>query len=311
MSPVTDARPTGASRTVGLIGLGAMGRGVAANLMAKGFAVLGRDIDAKALAWLREHGGRVADDAAALAAGADIVLSFLVDDRQTEAVLFGEDALAPKLSRGTTVIVCSTMPPRYVRELGERLSALGLNLVDAPVTGGKVGAEAGTLTVMAAGAEGPLAEARPVLECFGRRVYVLGDTPGQGAQMKVVNQLLCGVHIVAAAEALALARRHGLPLETTLEILRSGSASSWMLGDRGPRMVREAFDDVTSAVDIFVKDLGLVLEAARESKVATPVASAAFLGFLEASGAGMGRLDDSAVVRNYTDAFTDAIRRHG
>jgi 3-hydroxyisobutyrate dehydrogenase len=119
--------------------------------------------------------------------------------------------------------------------------------------------------------------------------------------MKIINQLMCGVHIVAAAEALAMAKASGLRLDQTLEILGSGAANSWMLGDRGPRMVREAWNDVTSAVDIFVKDMGLVIDAARQTRFAAPLAHTAFLAFLEASARGEGRLDDSAVMRNYLD----------
>ena len=288
-----------ATEMIGLVGLGAMGRGVADNLLAKGFAVAGFDVNPAALHWLRERGGEVPDDAAELAARADIVVSFVVDDKQTEEVLFGGFGLARALRKGSILVACSTMPPSYVRTLGTRLGELGIHLLDAPVTGGMVGAQKGTLTVMVGGPAAALERARPVLSTFGARIFHLGEQNGAGAQMKVINQLLCGVHIVAAAEGLALAQKHGLPLETTLEILRSGSASSWMLGDRGPRMARGAFDEVTSAVDIFVKDMGLVVDAARESRVAAPLAHMAFLSFLAASGKGWGMQDDSAVMRNY------------
>lgn len=283
---------------IGVVGLGAMGRGIAGNLLAKGFAVVGSDVSTTAREWLRAQGGRVAGNAADVAA-ADIVVSFVVDDKQTEDVLFGAFGLAHALRKGSVFVACSTMPPSYVRKLGERLDALGVSLLDAPVTGGMVGAQQGTLTVMIGGPALALERARPALSTFGARIFHLGESNGAGAQMKVINQLLCGVHIAAAAEGLALARRNGLPLETTLEILRSGSASSWMLGDRGPRMVREAFDDVTSAVDIFVKDMGLVVDAARESRFAAPLAHTAFLSFLVASAKGWGKQDDSAVMRNY------------
>lgn len=287
--------------TVGLIGLGAMGRGVAANLLAKGYAVAGRDISAEALRWLESQGGRASRDAAALAADCDIVVSFLVDDRQTEQVLFGADGLAVKLGRGSVFVACSTMAPGYVRALEPRLAETGVALIDAPVTGGKVGAARGTLTIMGSGDAAAFERVRPVLEAFGSRVHHLGDRAGAGAQMKVINQLLCGVHLAAAGEALAMAKAAGLPLDQTLEILGSGAANSWMLGDRGPRMVREAFDDVTSAVDIFVKDMGLVVDAARQIRFAAPLAHTAFLAFLQANASGLGRLDDSAVIRNYTD----------
>lgn len=288
-----------AKQIIGVIGLGAMGRGVASNLLDKGFLVAGYDVTTAARKWLAERGGHAVDSATELADVADIVVSFVVDDKQTEDVLFGAFALANAMRKGSVFVACSTMPPSYVRSLGPRLSDLGITLLDAPVTGGMVGAQKGTLTVMVGGPKAALDRVHPVLSTFGARIFHLGEANGSGAQMKVINQLLCGVHIVAAAEGLALAQQHGLPLQTTLEILRSGSASSWMLGDRGPRMATGAFDDVTSAVDIFVKDMGLVVDAARESKFAAPMAHAAFLSFLAASGKGWGKQDDSAVMRNY------------
>ena len=290
-----------AATGVGLIGLGAMGPGVASNLLAKGYTVVGRDVSAEALQWLEAQGGRASHGAADLAAACAVVVSFVVDDAQTEQVLLGQDGLASHMRQGSVFVACSTMPPRYVRELEQRLAALGITLIDAPVTGGKVGAARGTLTIMGSGDPQAFERVRPVLAAFGQRVYHLGDRAGAGAQMKVINQLMCGVHIVAAAEALAMAKSSGLPLDQTLEILGSGAAKAWMLGDRGPRMVRESFDDVTSAVDIFVKDMGLVIDAARQARFAAPLAHTAFLAFLEASARGHGRLDDSAVMRNYTD----------
>jgi 3-hydroxyisobutyrate dehydrogenase len=294
-------QPAAAAATaVGLVGLGAMGRGVASNLLAKGHAVVGRDVSADALQWLESQGGRAGRSAVDLSA-CGVVVSFVVDDAQTEQVLFGADGLASHMRPGSVFVACSTMPPRYVRELEQRLSSLGIALIDAPVTGGKVGAARGTLTIMGSGDPQAFERVRPVLAAFGQRIYHLGDRAGAGAQMKVINQLMCGVHIVAAAEALAMAKCSGLPLDQTLEILGSGAANSWMLGDRGPRMVRETYDDVTSAVDIFVKDMGLVIDAAKQARFAAPLAHAAFLAFLEASAHGFGRLDDSAVMRNYTD----------
>jgi len=293
-----SARPEAASgEVVGVVGLGAMGQGIVRNLLRKGYRVAGYDIQPSAAAWLEEQGAYSVRDAEDLAIRTETVVSFVVDDRQTDAFLFGAFGLAQTLRPGSLLIACSTMAPRYVRELAQRLAQKRLELLDAPVTGGMVGARNGTLTVMVGGPAERLERARPILASFAGRIVHLGEEPGAGAQMKIINQLLCGVHIAAAAEALALARRQGLNLEATLDVLRSGAASSWMLGDRGPRMVRGAYSEVTSAVDIFVKDLGLVMDAAGEVHAETPLAQSALQAFRTASACGWGALDDSAVLR--------------
>ncbi len=287
------------SRTkVGLIGLGAMGRGAASNLLAKGYDVVGCDVSEAALEWLRTQGGTTVASPAELALQVRIVVCFVVNAQQTEAVLFGDEGMVGHLPPGTVFIACSTMDPSYVRGLAARLIQHSIALVDAPVTGGAVGAVAGTLTIMGSGTQEAFDEARPVLATFGARVHHLGQA-GAGAQMKVLNQLLCGVHLAAAGEALALARRQGLPLDLTLEILSSGAAGSWMLADRGPRMIACDFDHITSAVDIFVKDLSLVLDATREARFPAALAHAAYLAFIETSARGLGALDDSAITTHY------------
>jgi L-threonate 2-dehydrogenase len=249
--------------------------------------------------WLTERGGTFANSLPELAKQCSVVVSFVVNDVQTEEVLFGANGLVGSLATGAVVVTCSTMSPTYVARLAERLAAHSVSLIDAPVTGGAAGAAKGTLTIMAAGAKDAFARAKPVLDAFGAHVHFVSERPGAGSQLKVINQLLCGVHLAAAGEALALAKRQGLPLDITIEVLRSGAASSWMLCDRGPRMVREAYDEVTSAVDIFVKDLGLVLDAARDVKFSATLASAAHNAFLAVAGSGKGRWDDSAVMTNY------------
>jgi 3-hydroxyisobutyrate dehydrogenase len=233
-----------------------------------------------------------------MASQVNIVVCFVVNSQQTEAVLFGDGGLVGHLSANAIFVACSTMDPGYVRALEERLAQHSIALIDAPVTGGAFGAERGTLTIMGAGRPDAFEVARPVLQTFGARVHYLG-LAGSGAQMKVLNQLLCGVNLAAAGEALALARRQGLPLDLTLEILCSGAAGSWMLADRGPRMIAEQFDNVTSAVDIFVKDMSLVLDATRESRFPAALAHAAYLAFLGTAARGLGAKDDSAVTTQY------------
>jgi len=287
---------------VGLVGLGAMGQGVAKNLLSKGYEVVGFDIRSEALKLFVEKGGRAAECLSGLGGECNTVISFVVNDEQTEQLLFDKDGLLSGLRAGSVLIACSTMAPAYVMELASRLKTREIELIDAPVTGGAVGADNGTLTVMAGGEKKTFEQARPILEAFGSRVFYLGEA-GAGSRMKVVNQLLCGVHLAAAGEALAMAQRQGLPMDATFEILAGGAAGSWMFKDRGPRMIAEDFSIARSTIDIFVKDLLLVSDAARADRYVAPLASTALLAFLSMSGRGDGKLDDAAIVRYFKDAF--------
>jgi len=274
-----------------------MGLPMARHLVAAGFTVRGYDIRPESRAALVADGAEEAGTLSEAAAGADALLLMVVNAAQAEDVLFAQgalDALAPD----ATVVLMATCPPQAVAALAGRVVAAGRAFIDAPVSGGVVGAEAATLTIMAAAPAETLAVLRPVFDRLGDRVFHVGDEPGQGATVKAVNQLLCGVHIAAAAEALSLAERVGVDLAVVLEILSGSSASSWMLRDRGPRMLEDE-PPVTSAVDIFVKDLGIVLEAGRGAKAALPLASLAHQLFLSTSGRGDGARDDSQVVGAY------------
>jgi L-threonate 2-dehydrogenase len=283
--------------TIGFIGLGAMGSPMAANLLARGFAVRGFDLQGAALDALSAKGGVPMTSAREAAAGADILILMVVDAAQADTVLFADGA-AGALPEGGTVLLMATCPPGAVEALAARVEATGRRFVDAPVSGGTAGAAAATLTVMAAAPEASFEAVRPVLEALGDKVFHVGPKPGQGAMVKTVNQLLCGVHLAVLAEALALARKVGIELDVILEIMGGSSASSWMLQDRGPRMVQPD-PPVSSAVDIFVKDLGIVLEAGRGAKAALPLAALAHQLFLATSGRGAGKADDSQVIRTY------------
>ncbi|MCJ2144241.1 NAD(P)-dependent oxidoreductase [Methylobacterium sp. E-066] len=279
------------------VGLGAMGLPMAGHLVAAGFSVRGYDIRAESRAALVAAGAAPAETLAQAADGADALLLMVVNAAQAEEVLFVQgalDALAPD----GIVVLMATCPPGAVEAIAARVSAKGRRFVDAPVSGGVVGARAAKLTIMAAAPAATLAAIRPILDALGDRIFPVGERPGQGATVKAVNQLLCGVHIAAAAEAMALAGRVGVDLAVVLEILSGSSASSWMLRDRGPRML-EPEPEVTSAVDIFVKDLGIVLEAGRSAGAALPLAALAHQLFVSTSGRGDGADDDSQVVRAY------------
>ena len=288
---------TNRAGTIGFVGLGAMGLPMALNLLMSGYVVRGFDLNPAALEALSNAGGVVAATAAEAATGAETLILMVVNAAQVEAVLF-EGGAAAALPEGGTVIVMATCPPRAVEAIAARVEATGRYLVDAPVSGGVAGATAASLTVMAAAPESLFTATRPVLDAMGGKVVHVGLKPGQGAVVKTVNQLLCGVHIAAAAEALALADKVGIDLAVMLDIVSGSAASSWMLKDRGPRMLQ---DDpvVSSAVDIFVKDLGIVMEAGRDMKAALPLAALAHQMFLAASGQGLGKADDSQVIRTY------------
>jgi L-threonate 2-dehydrogenase len=283
--------------SVGFIGLGSMGLPMARNLAGRGFPVRGFDVRPEALSALAESGVTPAASVTEAAAGADALVLMVVNAAQAEAVLFADGALAA-LPEDGLVILMATCPPGAVESIAARVLAAGRRFVDAPVSGGVVGAEAATLTIMAAAPAATFEAARPVLEILGDKVFHVGERPGQGAMAKTVNQLLCGVHIAVAAEAFSLAAKAGVDLEVMLTILSGSAASSWMLRDRGPRMLQPD-PVVTSAVDIFVKDLGIVLEAGRDAKAALPLAALAHQLFLAASGQGGGADDDSQVIRAY------------
>lgn len=285
------------TRTIAFIGLGAMGAAMADTLIKKQFRVVGYDMRPEAVAHIKAAGGHGAASVEEAARGADTMVLMVVNADQAENVLFEKIGLE-SLKPGATVILCSTCAPDRIAEIARKVEKAGRKFVDAPVSGGVTGAKAGTLTIMAAAKKPVFESAKPVLAAMGSNLFHLGEVPGQGAAMKVVNQLLCGVHIAVAAEGLAFAERSGIDPKLALEILSGSAAQSWMLKARGPRMVD--YDDVvTSAVDIFVKDLSLVLDAGKGAKMGLPLAAVAHQLFLSASGMGHGLEDDSQVIETY------------
>lgn len=298
--PATPTRKlvTTGRRTVGLVGLGAMGMGVARNLLAKGFTLYACDTRAKARASAAKLGAITAASAADIAPHVDVLIILVVNADQTEAVLFGTGGAAAALQAGSVVVASSTMPPAFVEALGERLTAIGLRLVDAPVSGGAVGANAGTLTIMASGAPAAFDQVDDVFKAIAARVYRLGDAPGMGSKVKMINQLLAGVHIASAAEAMALGIRAGIDPHQLFEVISNSAGSSWMFQNRVPHILAGDFTPL-SAVDIFVKDLGIVLDSARAMKFPLPLTASAQQMFLATSAAGLGGEDDSAVIKMF------------
>ena len=287
--------------TIAVLGLGAMGLPMAENL-SRGFTVRGFDITAERLAAAERAGIAPAASAADAVGGADVVLVAVRDRAQLETLLFGRDGIAAHMAPGAVVLLTSTVGGAGVRAVAARLAEAGLGLVDAPVSGGPVRAGEGDLLVVVGADDDAWAAAEDVLDAMASTLVRVGDAPGDGQAMKTVNQLLCGVHIAAAGEALALARALGLDAETALEALMAGAASSFMLGDRGPRMLQAygpgGADDVEvrSALSIFVKDMGIVTAAAKGAGLSTPVAAAAEQLYLQGATRGLGACDDSSVI---------------
>ncbi|MGE4534111.1 L-threonate dehydrogenase [Halomonas sp.] len=285
------------SLRIGVIGLGAMGRGTALALHERGLDVVGCDIIEQARQAFEAGGGRSVALPSDLA-DCHVVVVLVVNAQQVESVLFGEQGLARHLAPGSLVIQCATVAPAFARELGERLGSLGLAMLDAPVSGGAAKARSGELSVMASGDAGAFEKAEPVLDAMAATVYRLGDSAGVGSSMKLVNQLLAGVHIATAAEAMALGIRLGLDPETVYEVITHSAGNSWMFENRVPHILKGDYTPL-SAVDIFVKDLNLVHETGRDLALPTPVASSALQQFTAARGAGFGREDDAAVIKVY------------
>ncbi|MFN4140528.1 L-threonate dehydrogenase [Aestuariivirga sp.] len=281
---------------VSVIGLGSMGLGMAQSLLRKGFSVTGADLNAEALKKLEAAGGSGFSSAAEAAREAEIVVVVVVNAAQAEAVLFGEKGAAAAMKKGGVVICSPTMSPDDARRLAAKAQAMGLYYLDAPISGGAGRAASGELTVMASGTAEAFAAARPALDAMAAKVYELGDAAGIGAAFKMVNQLLAGVHIAAACEAITFAAKLGLDLATVYKVISASAGNSWMFENRVPHILEGDYSP-RSAIDIFTKDMGIVSDMGRKENFPLPVAATALQLFLMTAAAGMGRDDDASVAR--------------
>jgi 3-hydroxyisobutyrate dehydrogenase len=284
---------------VGLIGLGAMGAGMAGSLRRAGFAPHVFDIRPGVAEAFAREGGTACASVAELAAACDVVVSVVVNAQQTEEVLFGssgDQGVAAAMKPGSVFVMCSTVDPNVSIAFEQRLQALGLLYLDAPISGGAAKAASGQMTMMTAGTPAAYARCGGALDAMAAKVYRLGDRAGAGSKVKIINQLLAGVHIAAAAEAMALGLREGVDAAALYEVITHSAGNSWMFENRMAHVLAADYTPL-SAVDIFVKDLGLVLDTARATKFPLPLASTAHQMFMQASSAGFGREDDSAVIK--------------
>lgn len=279
-----------------VVGLGSMGMGVATSLLRGGFETIGCDVSEDAMARFVASGGRAIGNPAEAARDADVVITVVVNAAQTEAVLFGDEGAAPAMMKGGVVLSFATMGPDMASGLEERVEALGLGYIDAPISGGAGRAAAGELTIMGSGRPEAFDKVRPVLDAIAQKVYELGDRAGIGASFKIVNQLLAGVHIAAACEAITFAKALGLDIAKVYEVITASAGNSWMFENRVPHILEGDYAP-RSAIDIFTKDLGIVSDIGRNLKFPLSIASTALQMFIMTSAAGMGRDDDASVAR--------------
>jgi putative dehydrogenase len=285
--------------SVGLIGLGAMGAGMAASLRRAGHAVHVYDVRPEVVDQFVREGGQRCASLDEMGARCEVIFSVVVNAAQTQAVLFGADGqsgCAASMAPGSVFVMCSTVDPAFSMALESRLQTMGLGYVDAPISGGAARAARGEITMMTAAQDAHWAKAEPFMQAMAARVYRLGKQAGAGSKVKIINQLLAGVHIAAAAEAMALGLREGLDAHALYEVITNSAGNSWMFENRMAHVLAHDYTPL-SAVDIFVKDLGLVLDVARASKFPLPLSSTAHQMFMQASTMGHAGEDDSAVIK--------------
>ena len=285
------------SKKIAVIGLGSMGFGMATSLVAAGHETYGFDVNSEQVARFQAQGGD-AGDLKQVSGDLDIVVLVVLNAAQTESVLFGTQGCVADMPAGSVVISCATVAPEIARDLAARCAANSVLYLDAPISGGAVKAAAGQLSVMAAGPQTAFDAARPALDAMAETVFELGDQVGAGSAMKAVNQLLAGVHIATMAEALTFGMTQGVEPAKFVEVISKCAGTSWMLENRAPHIVNGDYTP-HSAIDIWLKDLGIVLDIAKGAKFATPITAAALQQFIAASGQGLGREDDAAVAKVY------------
>ncbi len=298
------------NKKVAVIGLGSMGMGIAHSLVRTGFEVTGCDINDDTLARFAQSGARTSRVPSDIEPDCAVVICVVVSATQVEAVLFGANGVAAKLRPGALVMVCSTVAPEFAADTAARLEKRGLLYLDAPISGGAARAAEGKLSIMASGATQAFAKAKSVTDAIAEKLYCIGDQAGQGSSMKMINQLLAGIHIAAAAEAMSLAIKVGLDARMVYEVITHSAGMSWMFENRVPHILEGDYKP-HSVVNIFIKDLGIVLETARSRRFPTPLAATAHQLFTMAASAGMGDWDDAAVAKVYERLSDIALPQKG
>ncbi len=282
---------------VAVVGLGSMGYGMASSLLKAGHQTHGFDINQDQVARFVSEGGSPGD-LDDIAGSIDALIVVVLNAAQTESVLFGNNGAVQHMKPGSVVVACATVPPDFARAMQARCGECDVLYLDAPISGGSAKAALGALTIMASGTPATFAAARPVLDAISEKVFELGEAAGAGSAMKSVNQLLAGVHIAAMAEALTFGMTQGVTPDKFVEVISECAGTSWMLENRAPHIVAGDYTP-HSSVNIWPKDLGIVLDIARAASFSAPITAAALQQFLAAAGMGLGGEDDAAVAKVY------------
>ncbi|HGN1706315.1 TPA: L-threonate dehydrogenase [Providencia rettgeri] len=285
---------------VAVIGLGSMGMGIAKSLIRNNVPTYGFDINNAACDELKTCGAKaVGSNAAEYANDIDAVLLVVVNGKQVEQILFnGEAPLAAALRPGTIVVLHSTLAAEQAKQIEKKLEQYQLSMLDAPISGGAIKANDGKLTVMASGKPELFSALKPVFDATTERLYQVGQDIGMGSTVKTIHQLLAGVHIAVAAESMALAAKAGIDLNLMYDVVTHAAGNSWMFENRMQHVLDGDYSP-KSSVNIFVKDLGLVMETAKALNFPLPLASTALQMFTAASNEGFGGEDDSAVIKTF------------
>lgn len=274
-----------------------MGYGMAISAVRGGHKVWGTDINDDQVTKFRKEGGQSSTLAEA-AAGLDVVAVVVLNAAQTESVLFGDNGIVDSLKPGALVLACATVAPAFAKQMAARCADAGVLYLDAPISGGAVKSARGELSVMASGSPDAFAAARTIFASIAKTVFELGSEPGAGSAMKAVNQLLAGVHIATMAEAMTFGMTQGVAPEKFVEVISQCAGTSWMLEDRAPHIVAGDYTP-HSSVNIWPKDLGIVLDIAKSAQFSAPITATALQQFVAAAGMGHGADDDAAVAKVY------------
>jgi 3-hydroxyisobutyrate dehydrogenase-like beta-hydroxyacid dehydrogenase len=282
-------------KNISVIGLGSMGFGIAQSLIRSGYNVYGQDKNTVQQKKLIEEGGL---DAEVPFGDLDAVIIVVLNEAQTRDIIFGEEGIADKLKKHTLVIVCTTVSPNFAKEMATACENKELLYLDAPISGGSIKSSQGKLSYMVSGSKKALIAAKPILDSTSETVFEFGEVVGSGSAMKAVNQMLAGVHIAAMAEAITFGITQGIEPERFLEVISKCAGSSWMLENRAPHIIDGDYSP-KSSINIWPKDLGIVLDIAKNSNFSAPITSAALQQFIAASGSGLGNEDDAAIAKIY------------